>query len=186
MVGLPLWALAHIRIDGDGLPGPAAMNGYFLVFEIFIRPILIIFGLLAAVSIFAAQVEVLNEIWKLVTTNLVGYDTTPGAVPPPAIEVDSGWGDRVGSIEYMRGEVDVLFHTVIYTMIVYMMAMASFKLIDMIPNNILRWMGTSVSTFAEQADDPAGSLVRYAYIGSQGALSGLSGGFSSLLTRAAR
>lgn len=186
MVGLPLWALAHIRIDGDGLPGPAAMNGYFLIFEIFIRPLLIIFGLIAAVSIFAAQVEVLNEIWKLVTTNLVGYDTTPGAFTPPPIEVDNGWGANVGAIDYMRADIDRLFHTVIYTMIVYMMAMASFKLIDMIPNNILRWMGTSVSTFAEQADDPAGSLVRYAYIGSQGALSGLSGGFNSLLTRAAR
>jgi hypothetical protein len=186
MVGLPLWALAHIRIDGDGLPGPAAMNGYFLIFEIFIRPLLIIFGLVAAVSIFAAQVEVLNEIWKLVTSNLVGYDTTPGAFTPPPIEVDNGWGANVGAIDYMRADIDRLFHTVIYTMIVYMMAMASFKLIDMIPNNILRWMGTSVSTFAEQADDPAGSMVRYAYIGSQGALSGLSGGFSSLLTRAAR
>ena len=29
MVGTPLWALAHLRIDGEGLPGDAASNGYF-------------------------------------------------------------------------------------------------------------------------------------------------------------
>ena len=45
MVGVPLWALAHLRIDGNGLPGQAAVAGYFLIFEVFLRPILIIFGL---------------------------------------------------------------------------------------------------------------------------------------------
>ena len=33
MVGVPLWALAHIRIDREGLPGDAAANGYFLMLE---------------------------------------------------------------------------------------------------------------------------------------------------------
>ena len=91
MVGLPLWAIAHLRIDGEGLPGPAAMNGYFLVFEIFVRPILIIFGMIAAVSIFAAQVDVLNVIWKIVSSNLVGHDPNVGAVPPPAVDMDTGF-----------------------------------------------------------------------------------------------
>ena len=34
LVGAPLWALAHLRIDGNGLPGETASNGYFLIFEI--------------------------------------------------------------------------------------------------------------------------------------------------------
>ena len=63
MVGAPLWALAHLRIDGDGLPGDAAMKGIYMIFEIFLRPILIIFGLLAAFIIFSAMVKVLNEIF---------------------------------------------------------------------------------------------------------------------------
>ena len=45
IVAMPLWALAHIvRMDGEGLPGPAATNGYFLILEIFLRPMLIVFG----------------------------------------------------------------------------------------------------------------------------------------------
>ena len=43
MVGVPLWALAHIRIDGQGLAGDAALNGYFLIFEIFIHLLMFFF-----------------------------------------------------------------------------------------------------------------------------------------------
>ena len=34
VVAMPLRALAHLRIDGEGLPGPGATNGYFLLLEI--------------------------------------------------------------------------------------------------------------------------------------------------------
>ena len=70
MVGVPLWALAHLRIDGEGLPGNSAANGYFLILEIFLRPILTIFGLIAATLIFTAQVRVLHFLWQIVTENL--------------------------------------------------------------------------------------------------------------------
>ena len=41
-----------------------------------------------------------------------------------------------------------------------MLAMSSFKLIDLIPDNILRWMGASVQSFGKQQGDPAENLVR--------------------------
>ncbi len=154
MIGLPLWALAHIRIDGDGLPGPAAMNGYYLIFEIFVNPILIVFGMLAGISIFSAQVIVLNDIWGLVVTNLTGLD----AATISAVEED-----KVGSIRYLRGVFDKFFYTCMYTILVYMMGMASFKLVDAIPDRILRWMGTSVKSFNETADSMAGELVSKSY-----------------------
>ena len=45
------------------------------------------------------------------------------------------------------------------------MGLACFKLVDLIPNNILRWMGVSVSTFQENAGDPAGQLTGNVYKG---------------------
>jgi len=183
MVGLPLWALAHVRIDGEGIPGPAAMNGYFLLLEIFLRPILILFGLIGGVVIFAAQVHVLNTIWDIVTTNLAGTD---GAIAQGLDAPAPGPGGEAplltGTTEYVRGFLDQFFFTIIYTITVYIMGMASFKLIDLIPNYILRWIGTSVTTVGEQAGDPAGQLVQYAFMGGQtitsqgrGALMGLIG-----------
>ena len=157
MVGVPLWALAHIRIDGNGLPGDAGIGGYYLILEVFLRPILIVFGFLASITIFGAQVQVLHEIWAVVTSNVSGFDekaSTKIANP-----------DEMGALRYLRSAVDKFFFTVIYAIIVYMLGMSAFKMIDLVPNHILRWMGASVSTFGDQAGDPAENLVRNAFIG---------------------
>lgn len=164
MVGAPLWALAHIRIDGHGMPGNAAMNGYFLIFEVFLRPILIVFGLLASISIFSALVDVLNSIFTLVTENAAGYDITSEMAAPRL------------TFRYMRSSIDQFFYTVIYAIICYMIGMSAFKLIDSVPNNILRWMGQSVATFGDTREDPAQALVSRASMGSQQVSSKIGGG----------
>lgn len=144
MVAMPIWALAHIRIDGEGVVGPGATNGYFLLLEIFLRPILILVGLLASIIIFGAMVKILNEIFDIMLVNVGGVDKEDATDPT--------------SILYYRGPVDELFYSIIYAAIVYMTGLSCFKLVDTIPNNILRWMGVSVATFKEQAGDPAGQL----------------------------
>lgn len=173
MVGVPLWALAHLRIDGEGLPGDAAMNGYYLIFEVFLRPILIIFGLLASVAIFSAMVKVLNDIFHLVVSNLSGFNpdstrsctSAGGGTAGTTGTTSTTGGPQVGSVEYFRGPIDEFFFTIIYAIIVYMIGMSSFKLIDLIPNNILRWIGHGVSTFGEQAGDQADGLVQRVSMG---------------------
>jgi hypothetical protein len=47
-----------------------------------------------------------------------------------------------------------------YAIIVYMIGMSCFKLIDLVPNNILRYMGSNVSTFSDKQEDPAQNLMR--------------------------
>ncbi|PZP55736.1 MAG: hypothetical protein DI586_05925 [Micavibrio aeruginosavorus] len=154
MVGVPLWALAHLRIDGNGLPGEAAMNGYFMLFEIFLRPILIVFGFLASITIFAAMATVLHEIFKIAVDNLTGSQTSSGA----------------GSA------IDKFFYTVMYAVIMYIMALSSFKLIDLIPNQIMRWMGSSVSTFSDMQGSAAESLTNYTAIAGSQIVGGMTGG----------
>lgn len=142
MVGLPLWALAHLRIDNHGgLAGPAAIQGYFLILELFLRPILTIFGLVGGIAIFAAQVKVLNEVFYLVVTNVTGFDAEAAR---GIAEGDIGW------FGYYRGYIDQLFYTIIYAIIVYMMGTASFKMVYMIPDKTLRWMGASVESFGDE------------------------------------
>lgn len=167
MVGVPLWALAHLRIDGDGLPGESALNGYFLIFEIFVRPILSVAGLIAAMLIFTAQVRVLNFIWLMVTDNVGGHNSDPTI----AIAAD---------FKFKRAIVDEFFYTVLYAIIVYMLATASFKLIDKIPDNILRWMGQGVSSFGDINQDPTEGLTRYAALGGMTAGREIAGGVKDL------
>ncbi len=193
MVGVPLWALAHIRIDGNGLPGDAAMGGYYLILEVFLRPIMIVFGLLAGIAIFSAQVRVLNEIWQQVTSNLAGFDAVVDGNSLTKIgnSTNPGTGET-GSLEFKRDPLDQFFYTVIYAIVVYMLGMSSFKLVDLIPNHILRWMGAQAQTFGEQSSDPAENLIRNVsvgggMIGSQlgQATSGMSGAIQNMSQRSA-
>lgn len=148
MVGAPLWALAHLRIDGDGLPGKMAMSGYLLIFEIFLRPILTIFGLLGGMAVFTSMAAILNDIFDIVVMVGVGADLNE--------ETDSVISMHI---------VDVFFFTVVYAVILYMMAVASFKMINTVPNNILRWMGQSVESFSDKIPDETQGLTQYAAIG---------------------
>ncbi len=177
MVGVPLWALAHIRIDGDGLMGDAAKDGYFLIFEIFMRPLFIVFGLIAAVSIFAAQVQVLNSIFDLVVSNLTGFNNE---------DAQNALDGQLGAWEFMRSTIDYFFHTVIYAIIVYMMGMASFKLITLIPNHVMYWLGTNVNGFGDFSGDPAEHLVRNVSMGANsvgGSLKGAAGSLQGMFAK---
>lgn len=148
LVGVPLWALAHMRVGGPGLPGNAAIGGYFLLLEIFIRPILTVFSLVAAFSIFSALVVGLNTVFTLVSHNLLGN------VSPADLSTLST-GDQKSFIAFSRGMVDQFFLSVFYILLVYTIGTGCFKLIDLIPDNIMRWSGAGVQAFgaSDTADD---------------------------------
>ncbi len=155
MLGVPLWALAHMRIDGEGLPGDAAANGYFLIMEIFLRPILTVIALLAAIIIFTTQIRILNLVWDLVVSNAAGFTGADDLMS----------GSTASDIEFFRRPLDEFFFTLVYTIVSYMLAMSSFKLIDKIPDNILRWAGAGVSAYGDIDQDNVESLSRYAAVG---------------------
>jgi conjugal transfer/type IV secretion protein DotA/TraY len=167
MVGVPLWALAHLRIDGNGLPGDSAMGGYYMILEIFLRPILTVFGLIGSLIIFAALVRTLHDIFPLVTSNLAGFDNNPCDAAAGAcdfsknVTVDPTNAIVTELLQYKRSTIDEFFFTIIYTIIVYMMATASFKLIDQVPQQILRWMGAGTQVFADNMPDAAQNLKGY-------------------------
>ncbi len=183
VLAMPLWALAHIKIDGEGLPGPWATNGYFLLFEIFLRPILIIFAFVFSISIFAALVDTLHNSYQLLvyaasgsdieaeinryTAPLGNYGATPATLTASGIGVISNLSsfNLDNTTALLRGPIDELFFTILYVIIVYMIGLSTFKLVDAIPNNIMRWMGVTVSTFHETAGDPAAELSGKMYRG---------------------
>lgn len=143
IVCAPIWALAHFRLpsraDDEGLMPGAAMQGYYNIMEIFLRPIFTIFGLLASITIFSALVVVLNSIFDLVISNLGGFQGRTSAGAFSLLDVAT-----------YRGPIDQFAFTLIYAGIVYIMAVSSFKLIDLIPANIFRWMGSGVENIADR------------------------------------
>lgn len=165
MCAAPLWAIAHLRIDGEGIPGKSAMNGYFLIFEIFLRPILTVFGLVAGMGIFIALAIMLNELFDIVVINVTGNDLSA-----PGLETE----------EFGLHLVDQFFFTIVYTVILYMMAISSFKMINLVPNNILRWLGSSATAFSDNTQDPTAGLSQYAAIGGMRIGGQVAGGLTQL------
>ncbi|HEY0901104.1 MAG TPA: DotA/TraY family protein, partial [Micavibrio sp.] len=165
MVGVPLWALAHLRIDEEGgMSGEAAKGGYFMILEIFLRPILIIFGLLAGITIFGAQVKILNEVWDLVVSNVTGFNATT------AKTIAAG---ESGSLTYYRGLVDRFFYTIMYAIVVYMMGMASFKLVDVLPGTIMRWISQEGGAFSDHDQSAVDGIMTKMSLGAGSATNAL-------------
>jgi conjugal transfer/type IV secretion protein DotA/TraY len=159
MVGIPLWALAHISIEGEGFPTQASENGYYLLLEIFLRPFMVVAALIGASIIFAAQAVILNDIFQLVTQNIGGIDYNTLA------QNNAQDNPANTNVSYMRPRLDQFFYTVMYVIILYIMANASFKLIDAVPQSILRWAGSSVPSFGDTSQDPLSNFQRNLAIG---------------------
>jgi hypothetical protein len=66
-----------------------------------------------------------------------------------------------------------------YAVILYIMGLSSFKLIDLIPNQIMRWLGTGVSTFSDLTGDAAAQLTQTTSVVGQQMTSQAIGGLRS-------
>ena len=154
IVAMPLWALAHLRIDGEGMPGDAALQGYQLLLMIIIRPALIVMGLIGGYVIFGAAMyyftTLFNSAVSITRDELVGGET-----------------------RFMG----VMVYTVIYVFLAYNIALMCFKMIDDVPKGMLRWMGSSAQPFGDSRGDPIGGS-REVIIGAVAAGSALSGAAS--------
>ncbi len=76
VVAAPLWALAHLAPDADGVVGKGG-QGYMLVLSLVLRPILMVFALIAAMTIIYPIGRVFNQVFASVVglsngNNLVG------------------------------------------------------------------------------------------------------------------
>lgn len=116
---MPIFALAHLSPRAGGIVGKRASTGYYTVFQILVRPVMTVFGLIVAALIFYAMVRVLNfSYYDAVLSN--GY--FPGAA----------------------GMVARIIYAVLHVVMVYSAANIAFKLIDIIPSRVNRWIGSGI------------------------------------------
>lgn len=155
VVAMPLWAISHLRIDGEGMPGDAAIGGYQLLLMILIRPTLIVIGLIGGYVIFGAAIFFFSTLFNSAT-----------AITQSDIAANS------------LGALGIFIYTIIFTFLTYNIALMCFKMIDDIPKGMLRWMGASVQPFSDSRGDPIGGS-REMVIGAVASASILKGGLSS-------
>ena len=117
VVLMPLIALAHLNPEGEGLPGGTARNAYFLILNIFLRPGLMVFGLICGLLLFFVAISFLNMMY---TTAMAGTGASSGGFHTIA----------------------KLVFSVLYVGLAYICANHSFKAIGYFPEHALRWLGS--------------------------------------------
>ncbi|MDR3423856.1 MAG: DotA/TraY family protein [Alphaproteobacteria bacterium] len=126
VIAVPLVALAHLNPEGEGLPGQAK-KGYFFIFNLFLRPVLTVFGLICGLIMFLVAVSFINYAY--------------------AIAVVGAGGTASGMAAMGR-----LVYSILYVIILYICANHAFQLIDHLPENALKWMGAEAQTTAKMGD----------------------------------
>lgn len=117
VVFVPLVALAHLNPEGEGLPGSSAKQAYFLILNIFLRPVLMVFGLIMGLLIFFVAISFLNMMYGVAT---------------------AGTGASSGGFH----TIAKLVFSMLYVGLAYICANNCFKAIGYFPEHALRWIGS--------------------------------------------
>ncbi len=140
VVGVSLWAFAHLRLDGEGISG-AATNGWTLLLALLLTPILMVFGFVIGMGIFRVTSGLLlSGIFPVFQASVVGSSLIAIMLILPAL------GLLVGVMQLILIE-------------------RSFSLVTEFPNRVLNWIGAR----ADLADQGALDRARIGMIGATAA-----------------
>lgn len=136
VIGVSLWAFAHLRLDGEGISG-AATNGWTLLLALLLTPVLMILGFVIGMVIFRVTSGLL----------LSGIAPAAHAVLAPASVVT-----QVVALPAIALVIAVMQLILIER---------SFSLVTELPNRVLNWIGAR----ADLADQGALDRARLGMIG---------------------
>ncbi|WP_165982904.1 DotA/TraY family protein [Dankookia rubra] len=115
VVAAPIWAFAHLKLEGEGVAGEATHAGYRLMLTIFLRPVLMVIGMVVGMMIFMLASG-------LISTTYFG-----------AARIALG-GNNAGLIGAGA-------HMLIGATLSVVAAQHCYSLVHTLPDRILRWVG---------------------------------------------
>ena len=148
VIAAPLWALAHMRMDGEGIAGTMGEQGYRLALSILMRPILMIVGLVAGLVVLTIFIPFIGaSIWVAEAMN-------------DSAGVGEGFFQRAAII-------------VIQSFLMVYVCYRCFNLITHVPDRVLRWIGHGGEGLGESEPVEQVKSLFTAGIGGPGGLSSL-------------
>ena len=121
LVSFPLVILSSMRSDEDSVLS-YGRHGYIMVLQMMLRPVLMVFGMMAAIMVFDA-------LYRLATWT----------VWTALLNVAADSGEIVGG--GVQGVLELTGYIMLWTFFVYMSANISFRAITLIPDRVLAWIG---------------------------------------------
>ena len=121
IIAVPLWMLAHMTVGGDGLHG-RAVDGWGLLFNVVFRPVLMLIGLFLSYFVFDCMSWLIRQSFGIAS----GFVLNNGSIV-------TNW---LGMIVMMN----------IFVMLNVTAAMASFRMIALIPHHLPRLIGLTAAS----------------------------------------
>ncbi|MHA6860390.1 DotA/TraY family protein [Ralstonia pseudosolanacearum] len=150
IIAAPLWAIMHLHPNGDDLTGRGG-NGYTLVLSLLLRPVLMVFGMEAAIVISSVIGEFINKTFFEVFAQSTGTFTGISAI------------------------VALAMGTMVYFIVMFIFLKKCFGIIHQLPDQLLQWIGGGGSQLGQFASEFAGATDRAGSAGA-GAAGWMAGG----------
>ena len=119
VIMIPLVAIAHLNIEGDGLPGKNAEKAYYYILDTMLYPVLMIFGLVCAWLVFNSGIILMNKMYMVAVSSAISI----------------GGGAHV--------LVSRLIFSGMYVFIAYVICHKSFDMIGTLPEHAMAWIGAN-------------------------------------------
>jgi conjugal transfer/type IV secretion protein DotA/TraY len=116
VIAVPLWMLAHMTMQGEGLHG-RANEGYGLLFNVMFRPTLMVFGLFLGYFVFATMSYLIRTTFGIAA----------------GFVLEHGW--------FVTNILGVIVLLSIFVMTHVVAALTSFRMISLIPHHVPRLIG---------------------------------------------
>ncbi|MDA0559697.1 DotA/TraY family protein [Burkholderia pseudomallei] len=126
IIAAPLWALAHLGGEGDGM-GQRTTHGYIFLLNAIFRPVLMVAGFFLGGAIIVAGGTLLNDLFGVAIAN-VQYDS-------------------------MTGIFSTIFFVAIYCSMCLNLVHNSFNLIFIVPDQVINWVGGHASATPGREDN---------------------------------
>ncbi len=130
LVAAPIWCFMHIRMDGEDFADNVQRPGYAILFNLFLRPAMMIFGLILSLALFGAGIFIINETFQPLSMILMPEDR----------------GLQI---------VGALVLPILMLFLHYQVALRSFGLISAVPDRVTRWFNASSEGMNEEGDTRA-------------------------------
>lgn len=115
VVAASLWAVAHLKMDGEGISGDSARQGYLMILALLMTPVLMVFGYIVGMTIFRVTSGIIDIGFYYALAGLDG-----------------------GPLTWLVGTAAVAVLIVISYII---MIERSFSLVSELPSRVLAWIG---------------------------------------------
>lgn len=119
IIAVSLWALSHLRMDGEGISGEAGRQGWLMILSLFMTPTLMILGFLIGMILFRVVTSLISLGMLPVVSAIIGGNP----------------------ILFFFG---LCAYSVTMFAVYALVLERSFSLISEFPNRVMKWMGSSV------------------------------------------